>query len=105
MLVRFSRFLDEQPETISDLDDLTAAIVRRWRNSMPLNDKRPFTEIALLLHDDPRLQTGPVADELVRRIRRPKSATQSYSRDELHQIKVAARRTFRTALTPHRAQR
>ena len=99
LLVRFTRFLAEQPETLSDLDDLTAAIVRRWCNSMPLNDKRPFTEVALLLHDDPRLQTGPVADELVRRIRRPKSATQSYSRDELHHIKVAARRTFRTALT------
>jgi hypothetical protein len=99
LLVRFTRFLAEQPETIADLDDLTAAIVRRWRNSMPLNDKRPFNEVALLLHDDPGLQTGPVADELVRRTRGPKSATQSYSRDELHHIKVAARRTFRTALT------
>ena len=99
LLVRFTRFLAEQPETVSDLDELTAGIVRQWRNSMPLNDKRSFTEVALLLHDDPRLQSGPVADELVRRIRRPKSTTQSYSRDELHDIKVAARRTFRTALT------
>jgi hypothetical protein len=99
LLVRFTRFLAEQPETVSDLDDLSTAIVRRWRKSMPLTDKRPFTEVALLLREDPRLQSGPVADELVRRIRSPKSTTQSYSRDELHLIKVAARRTFRTALT------
>lgn len=99
LLVRFTRFLAEQPETVSDLDDLSTAIVRRWRNSVPLNDKRPFTRVALLLHDDPRLQSGPVADELVRRVRGSKSTTQSYSRDELHDIKVAARRTFRTALT------
>lgn len=99
LLVRFTRFLADQPETVSDLDDLSSAIIRRWRNSMPLNDKRPFTEVTLLLHDDPRMQIGPVADELVRRIRPAESATQSYSRDELHHIKVAARRTFRTALT------
>lgn len=98
-IVRFAQFLAEQPESIRDLDDLNAALVRRWRNSMAtLNDKRPFTEVALLLHEDPRLQCGPVADELVRRIRRAQSATQSYSRDEFQVIKVAARRTFRSAL-------
>ncbi len=52
LLVRFTRFLAEQPETVADLDDLSTAIVRRWRNSLPLNDKRPFTEVALLLRED-----------------------------------------------------
>ncbi|MBZ4534098.1 hypothetical protein [Mycobacterium avium] len=99
LLVRFTRFLAEQPETVIDLDDLSTAIVRRWRNSMALTDKRPFTDVALLLRGDPRLQSGPIADELVRRIRSPKSTTQSYSRNELQDIKAAARRTFRTALT------
>lgn len=100
LLVRFARFLAEQPESISDVDDISAAIVRRWRNTMALlKDKRPFREVALLLYADPRLQSGPVADELVRRITAPKSTTQSYSRDELQRIRVAARRTFRAALT------
>lgn len=98
-IVRFAEFLVEQPEHVRDLDDLSAAMVRRWRNSVVmLNDKRPFTEVALLLHEDPRLQCGPVADELVRRFRRAQSATQSYSHDEFQLIKVAARRTFRAAL-------
>jgi hypothetical protein len=79
-LVRFTRFLAEQPETVHDLDDLTAAIVKRWRNSVAmLNDKRVVTALAFLLHEDPRLQSGPVADELVRRLRPAKSTTQSYS--------------------------
>ena len=33
LLVRFARFLAEQPESISDVDDISAAIVRRWRNT------------------------------------------------------------------------
>ncbi|MGB8391540.1 hypothetical protein [Mycobacterium sp.] len=98
--MRFTRFLAEQPESIRDLDDLSAAVVKRWRNSVALlNDKRVFTRVAFLLHEDPRLQSGPVADELVRRLRPAKSSTQSYSRDEFHDIKVAARQTFRAALS------
>ncbi len=106
-LMRFTRFLADQPESIRDLDDLTVAVVKRWRNSVAmLNDKRVFTEVAFLLHEDPRLQSGPVADELVRRLRPAKSNTQSYSREEFHDIKVAARRTVRAALTriEHNAQ-
>ena len=97
-LVRFSRFIAEQPEAVRDLDELTAGVLRRWRNSLPLGDKRPFTRVARLLREDPRLRSGPTADELLRRVIRPKSTTQSYSHQEFARIRVAARRTFRGAL-------
>jgi len=51
-----------------------------------------------LLRDDDRLQTGLVAEELARRVRKPASTTQSYSEAEFERITVAARRTFRAAL-------
>ncbi len=99
-LLQFAQFIAEQPEQVRDLDDLTAALVRRWRNSMPLgSDHRPLARIAPLLRDDSRLQSGPVADELLRRRQAPKPAAQeSYSHEEFQQITKAARRSFRNAL-------
>jgi hypothetical protein len=96
-VVYFVEFLCAQPETVRDLDELSAAMLRRWRNSLPLHDKRRFTRMAYLLREDPRLRSGPVADELLRRVRLPPSSTQSYSDQDFTRIKVAARRTFRTA--------
>ncbi|WP_051834101.1 hypothetical protein [Streptomyces sp. NRRL S-646] len=46
----------------------------------------------------PPSQSGRVADELVRRIAKPKSRVQSYPETEFDDIKTAARRMFRTAL-------
>jgi hypothetical protein len=93
----FADFLAAQPETVRDIDDLSAAVLRRWRNSLPLHDKQRFTRMAFLLREDPRLQSGAVADELLRRVRLVPSSTQSYSDREFTRITVAARRTFRTA--------
>ena len=93
----FAEFLAAQPETVRDLDELSAAMLRRWRNSLPLHNKQRFTRMAFLLREDPRLQSGPVADELLRRARLLPSSTQSYSDQEFARIKVAARKTFRTA--------
>jgi hypothetical protein len=51
-----------------------------------------------LLRGDARLQAGSVADELVRRVKKPKGTVQSYSEAEFDRITMAARRTFRAAL-------
>lgn len=51
-----------------------------------------------LLLGDERLQAGPVADELARRGRKPRSKLQSYSEAEFEQVTAAARRRFRAVL-------
>ena len=97
-LIQFTQFMAEQPEPVCDLHDVTASLVRRWRNSVPLHAERPLSRILPLLHGDPRLQSGPVADELLRRRSGPKAVRESYSRDEFDQISRMARRSFRQAL-------
>ena len=97
-LWQFGEFLTGQDNPVADLDDLTAALLCRWRKSLESKDKRPFTVLARLLQTDPRLQSGPVADELARRVKRPPSSVQSYSDAEFRRIKAAARRSFRAAL-------
>ncbi|MGW5789176.1 hypothetical protein ACWEV3_01095 [Saccharopolyspora sp. NPDC003752] len=98
-LVPFVEFLARQKHPPRDLDELTVAQVRQWReNALKSGSTFAFRVIAGLLQTDPRLQTGPVADELARRVLRLPSTTQSYSEAEFDRIVVAARRTFRTAL-------
>ena len=58
----------------------------------------PSAMVRGLLRDDARLQAGPVADELARRSKAPRSTVQSYSEAEFDQITAAARRRFRAAL-------
>lgn len=99
-LTIFAAFLSQQEQPPGDLDELTVAMLKRWRTSQSgstIGYSR-VTRIASLLRGDPRLQVGRVADELARRVRRPKSTTQSYSEAEFEKIRVAARRTFRAAL-------
>jgi hypothetical protein len=89
------------------VDELTVVLVRRWReNAFTSGGHHAFRATANLLRSDTRLQTGPVADELARRVRMPTRPTQSYSEAEFDRIKMAARRTFRTALAriEHNAQ-
>ncbi|MEU5547522.1 hypothetical protein AB0G85_35030 [Streptomyces sioyaensis] len=57
-----------------------------------------ITLVVRLLKHDPRLQNGQVADELLRRLAKPKSRVQSYREAEFDEVKVAARRMFRSAL-------
>ena len=92
-------FLSGQPEPVSDLGQLTAAVVKRWRMSLPrtANGFNKFSLVARLLLGDPRV-VGPVAEVLAARFPRPKSGTQSYSQAEFDQIRLAARRQFRAAL-------
>ncbi|MEU3168011.1 hypothetical protein [Streptosporangium sp. NPDC006930] len=99
-LVIFATFLSQQEQPPGDLSELTAAMLKRWRTSQSgsASGYNRVTRIARLLRGDPRLQAGRIADELATRVRRPKSTSQSYSEAEFEKIKLAARRTFRTAL-------
>lgn len=94
-VVVFAEFVAQQPDPPRDLDDLTVNIVRRWRvHAIPSVVKR----VAPLLRDDPRLHTGPVADELTRRVKPACNGTQSYSEAEFENITRIARVSFRSAL-------
>ncbi|MEW2522325.1 hypothetical protein [Actinacidiphila alni] len=96
----FTVFLSQLERPPGDLDEITAPMVKRWRTSLPRTGGgyNALTKVASLLGDDARLQSGPVADELAERMKRPASKTQSYSEAEFDKIKVAARRQFRSAL-------
>ena len=96
---RFSRFLVGQQKTPQDLDELTVRLVQEWRETvLREGNYRGFTRISSLLRDDPRLQAGPVADELAQRRKAVRSKVQSYSEAEFDQVRAAARRTFRATL-------
>jgi len=91
---RFAKFLSLQQEPPRDLDGITVRAVQQWREN---GDQRAFDVLSRLLRGDPRLQTGPVADELARRRKAIRGAVQSYSQAEFDRYAAAARRTFRTA--------
>jgi hypothetical protein len=95
-LLRFAKFLEGLERPPQDLDELTPSLIQRWRRSVP--GSQGAAHVTSLLLGDARLQTGPIADELARRRRRPRSAVQSYSEAELDEITKAARRGFRAAL-------
>ncbi|WP_327353141.1 hypothetical protein [Streptomyces sp. NBC_01304] len=99
-LTLFSSFLAKQDQPPGDLDELTGALVNRWWQSLSktAGGCNTFDYTARLLRGDDRLQSGPVADALARRVPRPKSQTQSYAEAEFDQIRTAARRMFRAAL-------
>jgi hypothetical protein len=63
-LEQFAAFLSQQDHRPGDLDGLTVALVKRWRQA---SNHRKFTMVAGLLLRDARLQTGLVADELSRK--------------------------------------
>lgn len=96
----FARFLAGQPDPPDDLDGLSAALLKRWRAAhIGSNDGRnAMAMIRALLRQDPRLRTGPVADELARRIPSARPGRQSYDAAEREQVLLAARRDFRSAL-------
>ncbi|MEU5388053.1 hypothetical protein [Kitasatospora cineracea] len=99
-LTAFTRFVAEQPEAVEDLDGLTAAMLKRWR----LRNIGTNGGIALMRHVRPllkldeRLTTGPVAEEVVRRLPTARSTRSSYASDEQQQVRMAAQRQFRSAL-------
>jgi hypothetical protein len=99
-LRQFATFLSQQRRPPRDLDELHVALVARWRENLTqTGGYAGFMAITTLLLDDARLQTGRVADELARRVAKPKSTVQSYSEAEFEQITLAAKRMFRAALS------
>ena len=96
----FARFLSGQADPPDDLDGLTVALLKRWRAAhVATNDGRhAMAVIRALLRQDPRLRSGPVADELARRIPNPQPSGQSYDETERERVMLAARRQFRAAL-------
>jgi len=100
LLRQFAEFLARQQRPPRDLDELTPALVRQWRESLPVaaGGYRAWRSVSGLLRDDARLQAGPVADELARRRKLPPSKVQSYTEAEFDQFTAAARRRFRAAL-------
>jgi len=99
-LRRFAEFLARQQRPPRDLDELTPHVVRAWRAGLPasVGGGNAFRAVAGLLRDDARLQAGPLADELGRRFRVPRSKVQSYSEAEFDQFTAAARHRFRAAV-------
>jgi hypothetical protein len=99
-LQKFAEFLAGQQQAPSDLHELTPGLVRAWRehSRRTAAGRMAFATVCSMLRDDPRLQSGPVADELARRVIMAPSSAQSYSQAEFSQYTAAARRAFRAAL-------
>ncbi|MEU5232132.1 MULTISPECIES: hypothetical protein [Streptomyces] len=99
-LLWFARFLGEQDHPPQDLDELTAAMLKRWRTRYVASNsgKQILGSVRSVLVHDPRLGSGPVAEELARRIPRPKPSKQSFKDSEREEVRLAARRHFRSAL-------
>ncbi|MDJ0341767.1 hypothetical protein QMK19_04315 [Streptomyces sp. H10-C2] len=96
----FAIFLAAQAEPPQRVEDFTAALIERFWLTMAStgSNRAGFRTVCSLLLDDERLQSGPVADALARRVPAHKSTRQSYSTAEFDEIKLVARRTFRSAL-------
>ncbi|WP_329316637.1 hypothetical protein [Streptomyces sp. NBC_01278] len=99
-LSAFARFVAEQAELVEDLDDVTAAMLKRWRakNIGTSGGVSLMRHVRPLLKLDSRLADGPVAEELVRRLPTARSTRKSYDKDEHEQVLLAAQRQFRSAL-------
>lgn len=95
----FVRFLAELPSPPEDLDGLTAASLQSWRaKHISTNTGRStLSMIRTLLRRDPRLASGPVAEELARRVPKPTPSKQSYEEAERNRVLLAAQQQFRSA--------
>ncbi|GAA1925430.1 hypothetical protein GCM10009753_68500 [Streptantibioticus ferralitis] len=96
----FAEFASQQERPPHDLDELNAALLKAW--SLRLKDspggRAMFRNVTALLRKDPRVHTGPAAEELARRVPMLPRQRKSYAATELDQIRLTARRTFRSAL-------
>ncbi|MFJ5779897.1 hypothetical protein [Streptomyces sp. NPDC093094] len=99
-LLAFARFVSAMEDAPEDLGDLTVAMVKRWRvkNISTSGGRSTMRHVRPLLKLDPRLATGPVAEELVRRLPASESTRQSYEEGEREQVVLVAQRQFRSAL-------
>ncbi|MEU4850659.1 hypothetical protein [Streptomyces gilvosporeus] len=98
-LLVFTRFLSQLESPPNDLDELSAATLKRWRTTHVSTNtgKATLRAVHALLKQDPRLASGPVADELARRIPTVKPSKRSYEEAERGRVLLAAQRQFRSA--------
>jgi hypothetical protein len=95
-LLLFTRFLSGLERPPQDLGELTGAMLKRWRASH--HDRHALILVRALLRRDPRLATGPVAEELARRVPAAESGKQSFEETERARVMLAAKQQFRSAL-------
>ncbi|MFE1961293.1 hypothetical protein [Streptomyces sp. NPDC059479] len=95
----FTTYLSEYVRPPQDLDGLTAALVNGWwlQQKDRQGSRDAFRRVRSLLIEDPRLQQGPVAEALTRRVPLLPREQESYESAELGQIKLTALRIFRSA--------
>ncbi|OCC12513.1 hypothetical protein A3Q37_01668 [Streptomyces sp. PTY087I2] len=95
----FTKYLSECVKPPQDLDDLTAALVNGWwlQQKDRQGSRDAFRQVRSLLIEDARLQQGPVAEALTRRVPLLPRDQESYESAELGQIKLTALRIFRSA--------
>ncbi|MFJ6770268.1 hypothetical protein ACIQOV_04700 [Kitasatospora sp. NPDC091257] len=93
-------FLKAQEHPAQDLDGLSVTTVKLLRQNFlqTAGARCHLSNLQRLLRRDPRLASGPVAEELARPVRRRPSTRQSLEDDEYEQVKRAARSEFRAAL-------
>ncbi|MFI1349611.1 hypothetical protein ACH4UR_25370 [Streptomyces lydicus] len=99
LLREFARFLAEQTDAPKDIPELTAGTWMAWRLSRPQNQAGyvQITAVAGFLQLDARLPQ-PVRAAMAKRVPRVKVKEHAYAPEEFQQIRLAARRTFRSAL-------
>lgn len=95
----FAGFLSGLDSPPDDLDGLTAAALESWRDKHIHTNtgKSTLGMIRTLLERDPRLASGPVAEELARRVPGGTPSKQSYKESERDQVVLTAQRQFRSA--------
>lgn len=98
-LQAFAQFVSSLEEAPDDLPDLDAAAFKRWRlkHISTSTGRNTLRVVHRLLRSDPRLSTGAVAEELARRIPRPKPSGKSYDDKERADVLLAATRQCRSA--------
>ncbi|MEU6321496.1 hypothetical protein [Streptomyces sp. NPDC047009] len=95
----FAEFLSRSEGPLVDLEDLTVAMLKRWRvlHIGTNTGKAVLGSVRAMLRQDARLAVGPVAEELARRIPKPRPAMQSYEKAERDRVVLTAQRQFRSA--------
>ncbi|MET9086425.1 hypothetical protein ABZX77_31870 [Streptomyces sp. NPDC004237] len=97
---KFAAFLASQEVPPGSVEEFTGALIDRFWLTMAStgSNRAGFRTVCSLLAQDKRLQSGPVADALARAVPAHKSTRQSYTTAEFEQVKLEARRMFRSAL-------
>ncbi|MGW4651818.1 hypothetical protein [Kitasatospora sp. NPDC004289] len=96
----FTAFLARRARPPRDVDEISAASVKAWweQEKHTPSGRGAFRNVAGLLREDARLHSGPVLEELTRRVPVLPTKVESYAPEQFDRIREQARRTFRAAL-------